>query len=368
MLPAHPATSFARLSPGAARTVLAGLFLVTGLFVIISLSPLASGFADKPRQGPGDVDLYLAVAQRVAAGEGYYAALGSELRTRGYPTRSVFNWRTPLPIWLVGILPGESTGRVLIGGLAALALALAVHAAAREGNLRRGLLCGLLLIGALLPCWLPRIYMMPVVWAGVLIAISVCAYAIKRPWLGVGFGLAAVFVRELGGPYCVVCLLLSIYERRWREAAAWFIGLMAYFAFYAWHASIVLALVNAGDRAHTESWLQLGGAAFVISLTQMNTFLLLLPQWVSAVYLPLALLGFAGWNTPAGRRAGLTAAGFVALFGFVGQPFNQYWGALLAPLFCLGAAQAPAALADLWSRACGQTALGPVSSTAAVGA
>jgi hypothetical protein len=79
----------------------------------------------------------------------------------------------------------------------------------------------------------------------------------------------------------------------------------------------------------------------------MNGYLLLLPQWVSAIYLPLAMLGFAGWNTTTGRRAGLTACAFVILFAFVGHSFNQYWGSLVAPLFTLGAAQAPTALSDL---------------------
>ena len=44
---------------------------------------------------------------RIHAGEGYYRAAGDELRGRGYPTRSVFNWRTPLPMWLIGRMPAS---------------------------------------------------------------------------------------------------------------------------------------------------------------------------------------------------------------------------------------------------------------------
>ena len=44
--------------------------------------------------------------------------LGDELRTRGYPTASVFNWRTPLPLWVIGKLPHPMIGKVLLGGLA----------------------------------------------------------------------------------------------------------------------------------------------------------------------------------------------------------------------------------------------------------
>jgi len=109
----------------------------------------------------------------------------------------------------------------------------------------------------------------------------------------------------------------------------------------------VLALIKPSDLAHSDGWLQFNGAPFVLAIAQMNIFLLLLPQWVTAIYLPLAMLGFASWNSAAGQRAGFTACAFIMLFAFIGHPFNQYWGALVSPLFCLGAARAPSAIHDL---------------------
>ena len=79
----------------------------------------------------------------------------------------------------------------------------------------------------------------------------------------------------------------------------------------------------------------------MISITQMNAYLLQLPQWITGIYLSLAMLGFAGWTAPWGRRAGLTAALYLGGFAIIGNPFNQYWGSLIAPLLCLGVAQAP---------------------------
>ncbi|HTQ40822.1 MAG TPA: hypothetical protein VMJ32_17510 [Pirellulales bacterium] len=345
-----PASSFARVSPGAARSVLLVSLAVIVSFVAISLSPLAGGFVSQHPTGPGDVPLYLAEIQRISHGEGYYEAASHELHARGYPTLSTFNWRTPLPMWLLGKLPNQTAGRLLIGGLALLLLVLAVIMVARDGGILRALGCGLMMSGALLPGWLEQIYVMPVVWGGILICLSICAYGLDRPGWGVAFGLAAVVLRELAASYCVICLLLALYDRRWREALAWVIGLAAFLAFYAWHALHVMTLVQPGDHAHTTSWLQFGGASFVIAIAQMNAYLLLLPQWVSAIYLPLAMLGFAGWNTATGRRAGLTACGFVIFFAFIGQPFNQYWGSLIAPLLTLGAAQAPTAISDLFRR------------------
>jgi hypothetical protein len=162
-------------------------------------------------------------------------------------------------------------------------------------------------------------------------------------------------------------LVLAFRSRRWREALSWSAGFTVYAIFYAWHIAQVKPLILTSDHAHAGSWLQLGGAAFLISLTQMNAFLLLLPQWVSAIVLPLAMLGFAasrdGINDDLGTadtrgkrsagkserrkeespatRAGLTASAYVVVFAFVGYSFNQYWGSLIAPLFCFGVAQCP---------------------------
>ncbi len=87
----------------------------------------------------------------------------------------------------------------------------------------------------------------------------------------------------------------------------------------------------------------------------MNAWLLLLPQWVTALFLVAALVGAAGWSTAAGQRIGLGVAGYVMAFAIVGQPFNQYWGSLTAPLFALSASAFPAAAGDLWRAAFGRS-------------
>jgi hypothetical protein len=233
--------------------------------------------------------------------------------------------------------------------LAAGVMALAGHVLAKQFGLGRAVVALLLLTGGLMPVLLEGAYIMPEVWSGVLIALSLLCYGIARPGFAVVFGLLALFVRELAAPYCVVCGLLALGERRWKEFAAWAAGAVAYAAFYAWHVREVLPLIEPDAVAHSEGWLQFGGAAFVISLVQMNIYLLLLPQWLSAIYLVIAMLGFTGWQGAWGQRAAWTACVYVLTFAFIGQPFNQYWGALLAPLFCLGAAQGFAALRDVWN-------------------
>jgi hypothetical protein len=325
--------------------VLVAIMIAVG--VAVSLSPLAQGFADKQRAGTNDIALYQAEVDRIGAGETYYAAAAAELAPHGYPTRSVFNWRTPLPMWLIGVLPDPVFGKAILCGLAIATVLLGFEWTAREGGKWQSGLCIVVLAGGLLPCFLSNLYVMPVLWAGTLIALSVCALAIERRKLGIACGIAAVFVRDLAGPYCVVGLGVAVWQRRWKEASLWFSGLAAYGLFFLWHAAQVAAWRTPDATSHAEGWLQFGGLPFLLSTAQMNGFLLILPQWVTAIYLPLALLGFVSWATPAGRFAALTALTFVMLFTIVGLEINQYWGSLIAPLLCLGAVRSPLAIREL---------------------
>lgn len=351
MKSAIQSTGFRRLSPAAARGVLITALLATLLFVGIAVSPFATGFADKPLRRPGDIALYQAIVARIHHGESYYDAAAKELPSRGYPTRSVFNWRTPLPAWLLGALPTSMIGRALLMLLALAMPLLAIHLLAREGQIGHGIFCGLLMVGAVLPCVLDDLYVMHELWAGVLIALSVLAHGLRRNGWAIALGFAALLVRELAAPYCVVCCLMAISERRWREVSAWGVAAVAYAIWYGMHIGQVLPRIGPNALAHTDGWVRFGGAAFVVSVAQVNAYLLQLPQWVTGIYLALAMIGFAGWTTPWGQRAGLTAAVYLGGFAIIGNPFNQYWGSLIAPLLCLGVAQAPAAFRDLWQRA-----------------
>lgn len=345
-----PPTDFARFGPRTARWVLAAAGSFALLCVAITLSPLGSTQVGNDRPGEGDVALYQAEVDRIRAGESYYDAAAAELVARGYPTRSIFNWRTPLPMWLVGKLPTADWGKAILGLLALGLTGLGFEVLAREQGhgLGRPAACALLLTGPTMFCLLGNLYVSPVLWAGVWIGLSVTSYGIGRPMLGVAFGLAAVFFRELALPYCLLAAGLACWERRPREVALWIAGLGAWAGLFALHAAWVLPRIGPDAVAHEESWIQFGGLPFVLATTQMNAYLLLLPQWVTALYFAAGMLGFAGWNTPLGRRAGLTVCGFVLAFAVVGQEFNQYWGSLLAPLWCFGVARAPASVRDLW--------------------
>ncbi len=358
-------TAYARLSPRLAQAALAALVLACGVLTFCLPHPLwtwerhhDSKKAAKRAQNAkvddddgkktGDIALYQAEVDRIHKGEGYYEAAAAELPQRGYPTRSVFNWRTPLPMWLIGILPKAVMGKVLLGVLAVGLLLMIFEGLAREEDnaIRRPALCVLLLVGPLMPCLLGNLYMMPMVWAGFFIAASIAAYGVDRPYLGVALGIAAVFFRDLALPYCLLGAAFALWNRRHGELAAWTLGLTAWGIFFALHWMKVKTLILPGARGHSEGWLQFGGIPFLVQTTQMNAWLMVLPQFITALFLAMALFGFLGWHTRLGLRAGLTAFMFLAAFSMVGQSFNVYWGSLLAPLLCFGVARFPGSLQD----------------------
>jgi hypothetical protein len=348
----HTATGFARLTPWGARHVLAGWLLATIFCVAVTLSPLARNPSHFAGRGPGDAFLYRAVADRIAGGESFYDAFGRELSARGYPTRSVFNWRMPLPLWLIGTLP-YPWGKLALGLLAMAALGLGFELLLREagGRITPALGGGLLLIGPLLFCALGDLYVMPVIWAGVSLAVSVSAYGLGWRRLGLAAGLSALFCRELALPYALLSAGIAWRQRRRGETLVWIIGLALWAAYFVFHAAMVARHQPPGGHVQPHGWLQLGGIPFVLSTVQVNAYLLLLPPWVTALYFAAALLALASWNTPAGLRIALTVSVFVMAFGFVGQEFNQYWGTLTAPLFALAVARFPRALGDCWRKA-----------------
>jgi hypothetical protein len=345
-LPPVP-SGFARLSAAQARATLLGAAILAALAAAVTFSPMSSGNFNPARRGPGDVELYRAEIERIRAGEGYYTAAAAELTARGYPTRSVFNWRMPLPLWLLGALPSDIWGKALLGVLAFALLAMAFECMSRDGSRAAALLCGVLLTGPLLPVALGDLYVLPALWSGVLIGLSVCAYGLERRRLGAVCGLSALFMRELAMPYCLLAIALAWREQRRKELIYWAAGLAAWAVYFGLHWLAVAALRQPDAIAHRHGWVCFGGAGFVISIAQMNAYLLLLPQWVTALYLVAALVGLAGWNSRLGTRVGLAACLYLAAFAAVGQQFNQYWGVMISPLLCFGVARFPASVADL---------------------
>lgn len=333
--------------------------MLIGLVLLISFSlwksppppPLCDVREENAKSG--NVFLYMSEIKRIHGGENYYQAAAEELAAQGYPTASVFNWRTPLPMWLIGKLPDPLLGRLLLIAAGVAMLLMAFEAAAREqpNVYRLAMPLTVLLTMPLLPCFQGNVFVLTEVWAGIMIALSLCAYGVNLRFLGATMALAALFLRELALPYCVLGLALALWQRRPKESTVFIVGLIGWAVFYGLHCWKVQQLISATAEAHRHGWVRFGGLTFVIAVTQMNACLVLLPMWITVVFFALAMIGFAGWQTAWGQRIGLTACMYVVAFSIVGQEFNRYWGLMIAPLFCFGVVRCPAALGDLWRAA-----------------
>lgn len=341
-------TRYGDLRPATARLVAAATLAVIAVLVVLAAT---AGPRSTPEDSEGDIDTYSAIASDMRAGEGYYDAARHQLLEGGYGLQSVFNWRTPLHPQLVALAPSD---RIAQGGLAAVALLAAAAAVALFGRtgqrsvlLAGGTAAALSLITAIIP---GTIFFAEVT-AGILILFSVAMFALDRRAAGVVLGLLALFVRELSGLYVVVAMVLAARERRWREVGGWAIGLVTYAGYFLWHRQQVLEHVRPNDPGYPSGWVQFGGPDFVLRTAQMDGILFALPLVVTAVALPLAVLGLVGWKGSGSLLAIATVAAYLLLFAVVGKPFNFYWGAMYTPVLIIGFAFLPNALRDLAARA-----------------
>jgi hypothetical protein len=300
-----------------------------------------------PPGATSDLDVFGRIVTRVSQGDGFYLATQEELRSHGYPTRSVFNWRLPTYAWLLGNKIGRHCGPwVLILG-AIGAVVMLSRAAIEECGLLPGAMACLFLVGATAWCFGGETYLFMELWAGMLIAVSIGAFRRGRSAIGVASGLGALFYRELALPYCLVALGLAFWKGRKREAVAWVVGLLLFALFLTYHSQMVRARLTDADLALEGGWVRFGGIRFILLTAQTNVFLMSLPLWCTAVYLPLAVAGLAGARDESGLRAALATFLYLAAFSVVGNRFNVYWGFIDAPLLALGLGYAPRTLSRL---------------------
>jgi hypothetical protein len=193
------------------------------------------------------------------------------------------------------------------------------------------------------------VYLSTEPWCEALLLLSISAYAAGRWPLGVAFALAALLLRELVLPYCLVAVALAWWYGRPAEVRVWVVGLAVFAALYAWHAAVV-ARHNAGTVPSPSAWLDPQGLRFVMRSGALNVWVRGLPTWVAAVYLTAAAAGLAGWRGETGARLALAAV--LYLVPLVVVRGWDYWGFLYTPLLILGLIRAPAAVRDLLRSLC----------------
>lgn len=341
-------TRFAGITrPMAGAVMLAVLLaLAATLFTASQTVPVPVTVVDDPTGG--DQALYERIVAELRSGADYYAVTHRQLVESGYGTHSVFNWRMPTLSWLIALFPSIAMAQVMV-------MVLGVGAAFAMGALLRRLggwwLAGpgaALMTLSLAAAFTPGSVLFNEVPAGILVLLSAALYGLGHRRGGIAAGFAALLVRELAGLYVLVCIYLAWRNRRWGELIAWGVLLLGYAAFFLWHYWQVQQHILPSDPAYADGWLQFGGLGFLLATASFNGFFLVMPDWMTALVLPLSVLGLLSWPGRTGAHATLMIVATLCLFAIVGKPFNVYWGALYTPVMTIGLVWAPFALRDLF--------------------
>ena len=287
-----------------------------------------------------DVYLYQAIVSDLRAGGAYYDVVGKELRSRGYAVRPVFNWREPLLYRAMAALPWWAVRSTIVALTILLVLYVIVYPYPRLTPLF--LAHGLIGVAAISPLYFTEF------WAGACLALSAVTLGARRIIEGVSWAILALAIRELAAPYCVVMTLYAAWRRDWHEVRAWIAGALVFAIYYGWHASNAMPHILPSDRAHEESWLYFGGVVFLLRVIQVTGLLFFLPAPVFAFVIVFLTAGWWANRMPMPVR--LAVVTYAVFFTCVGQPFDVYWGYLIAPLLALWGAYAPQGIQVLLAR------------------
>jgi hypothetical protein len=302
-----------------------------------------------------DNELYSAIAKATAESGSYYTAVDESQAVRHYPTRPFITVREPALASISAWVGGPRNLRVVYGVLFAFATILLIRSFERVSPSRATWWCACA-VAILLVAPLHVVHKDPYhdAWAGLLLLTSWGLGALGRWRLAIIAALGAVLFRELALPFLIVMMTFDIRARRWHRVTAWATALAAFAAYFTLHAYNVHRFVQPSSTT-SPGWLTLDGWPFFVDTVRGTSMLGVLPMWVAAVVVPLALLGWASIATEASDRLLVMLAVFAVIFGIAGRPENTYWGQLYVLLLLPGIAFSPGALLGLWSSVRGQT-------------
>ncbi|MDE1467227.1 hypothetical protein [Aurantiacibacter sp. D1-12] len=299
-----------------------------------------------------DLQLYDAIAERVAAGESYYEVAVEEQRARDFPVRPGLAVRLPTLVYVTALL-GE-WGMIVLAVALAIATIVAWHFRLRDepggpGRLRYLLL--LLIIGAV-SGFKPQYLALHEVWAGMLIALSIGLYRPDRWGWALLAGILALAVRELALPFILLMGWLALLRGNRGEAAAWLGVVLLFAGVLTAHLIAVSGVTSEADPA-SPGWMALRGIGGWTANIVLSSPLHLLPPYVAAPLVLLPLLGWAAWRSWFGVTGFLLCLGYGVLFMIAGRDNNFYWALIVMPVWFVGYAFVPRALASLWNSARG---------------
>jgi hypothetical protein len=280
---------------------------------------------ERTKPGSRDVDLYAAIASRVAGGESYYDVVAEEQPARGYPVRPVFTWRPPTLAWLLAALRSRAAAHLLLW----IVGALSVWGWARVLRLRAGA-AALVLIAPLWLAFSPLAVYMHELWAGQLIALGLASWLRGRAGLAVAALLTAALIRE----HAILALVMVAIAswRRGQPVVVWGVALALVVAAMAGHA--VAVAQHTPPEGLANPWGGKLGWAFFVSSIQSHVLLMAPPYWVAAATAAVTVPALWMWRE--GRLVAEIVTAYALVFCLVARPDNWYWGLLIVPLLPLG--------------------------------
>ena len=363
---------YAHWRQGSARLALAVLLLIMALAAWApgmprelaeapDLVPQSASAIAAPAASEGEKDndllLYRRIADRVAQGDDYYVAATELQRANGYPVAPGLTVRLPT-LAHVSALVGPKGLVALNLALVFAALALTFRRLAAElGGSEIKLVGTALLLVGLSTSMSAQFLTLHEVWAAELMVLS---FALHRPdkgqWIAAWLAAAAaVAVRELALPFVLLMGAMALWRGHRREALAWALLVALFAAGLAWHLSLAEAQIRPGD-AVSPSWLALEGIGGWLYKVEHSSLLNLFPQVIAGPLAVLAVFGWTGWNSPAGRFGALLSLGYALAFMIAGRQNNFYWGVIAVPFLFMGLAWMPFALRSLIDAARGTRA------------
>ncbi|MEO5598490.1 MAG: hypothetical protein ABIQ66_07705 [Novosphingobium sp.] len=339
------------------------LIVTVVLLVLATIVPIRAGeneqaaaaaaaipASERPRDE--DLLLYDGVIVRLQHGQDYYAAAVAEHRQRHYPLRPGLSVRLPTLAEIESVLglPYQIAAAVLLllGVLAAWWRKFGEEPGAARV---RTLAMAALFFGASIGT-IRYFYVMHELWVGSLLALS---FGLHRPakdkWLGAFIAAAAALaLRETALPFVLLMAAYALWNRRWKEGAAWALLILVFALGLAWHLHTVAAYVLPSDPAGA-SWLTMRGLSGWLSMIVLASNLRWLPHPVAGPIVILMMLGWASWGTRTGSFGTMLLLGYGTAFMIAGRPDNWYWGMVAAPTMFVGLAFLPMAIPSLWRAA-----------------
>ena len=336
---------FDNWSRGPAILVLALLAGLIGLGLACGSAGVQAQSNDQEEHS--DSALYSAVIDRVQRGESYYSAAAGEQRERGYPLRPVMTVRLPTLAYVAAAFGGAAQATVGLVALGAVTAALMIFRLKRisSGRIVWWSAMTLTFISSA-ALFRPSLVVLHEVWSALFIMLAMVVRSRKYPCLSVLCGLFAVAIRETAIPVVLIMALFAWQEGKSREFRAWIVAMGIFVLGYAAHYAMVISNTTA-TGVESKGWLEFGGWPFVLGMVRFSSILAGLPPWLTALIVPLAIVGWASRRGEIPARVTVLLITFVGAFSIIGRPENWYWGLLYVAFIGAGLAFSPSAARSL---------------------